>query len=202
MAQTRPLQRGIFIELVTVAWMTIEAGVSITAGIMAGSALLTAFGIDSVIELITGGVLLWRLRIEAKARHFHQVESAERRAHWIVAIALALLCVYVLFTSIYGLAAHVVPENTFPGMAISLLALIGMPFLARAKKHIALEIGSKALAGDAACSIVCAYLAGTVLVGLLLNTLFQWWWAEHIAGLLFLYWLFGETKEAFEEVHK
>jgi divalent metal cation (Fe/Co/Zn/Cd) transporter len=202
MAHSTHLHSGVRIEIVTVIWMTIEAVVSIGAGILASSALLTAFGIDSVIELMTGGVLLWRLQVEAQGSHRAHVVQAERRAHWIVAMALALLCLYVLATSIYGLIGYVVPESSFAGIGISLLAVLGMPFLAQEKKRVAKAINSKALAGDEACSIVCAYLAGTVLVGLLLNTLFQWWWAEHVAGLFFLYWLFGETKEAFEEIRK
>ena len=202
MNMQKPLFQGIRIEIISIIWMVVEAIVSIAAGIAACSALLTAFGIDSVIELVTAGTLLWRLYKEVGNNNVQEVAKAERVAHWVVAIALALLCLYVLGTSLYGLIAHVQPENSIPGIAISLLAVIGMPYLASQKKRIAKEINSKALAGDAACSIVCAYMAGCVLVGLVLNYLFHWWWAEHVAGLLFLYWLFKETKEAFETVQK
>ena len=198
----KALYKGIRIEIISIVWTVVEAIVSIAAGVAACSALLTAFGIDSVIELITAGTLVWRLKKEADANDAAEVAKAERLAHWVVAVALALLCLYVLGTSLYGLYARIQPENTIAGIAISLLAVIGMPYLAMQEKRIAKEINSKALAGDAACSIVCAFMAGTVLAGLVLNTLFHWWWAEHVAGLLFLYWLFKETREAFDTVQK
>ncbi len=196
------LAKGIRIELLSIIWMLVEATVSIAAGIAACSALLTAFGIDSVIELITAGVLLWRLSKEAVSNDAPATARAERFARWVVALALGLLCLYVLATSLYGLYAHILPGHSPTGILISLAAVVGMPWLAGQKKRIAQEINSKALTGDAACSIVCAYMAGTVLLGLVLNYLFHWWWAEHIAGLLFLYWLVKETKEAFDTLRK
>jgi divalent metal cation (Fe/Co/Zn/Cd) transporter len=193
-------RKGVQIEIITIIWMTVEAVVSIGAGIVARSALLTAFGLDSIIELVTGGVLLWRLSVETSGRHMEHIKQAEKRAHWIVAISLGLLCLYVLATSIYGLIGRLQPEGSLAGIGITLIAAVGMPFLAWKKKRIAKQINSNALAGDASCSIVCAYMAGAVLGGLLLNTLFHWWWAEPVAGILFLYWLFGETKESFETI--
>lgn len=198
----KALNKGIQIEVVSIVWMVAEAVVSIASGIAAGSALLTAFGIDSVIELVSAGALVWRLNKEAKHTNAQEAAKAERAAHWVVAVSLGLLCLYVLGASLYGLAAHLQPENSVPGIVISLIAVIGMPYLAWQKKRIAKEINSRALAGDAACSIVCAYMAGCVLAGLVLNNLFHWWWAEHIAGMLFLYWLFKETKEAFDILRK
>src|SRR5215472_5876087 len=102
-SRTAQVRFGVRIEVFTVMWMVVEAIVSIGAGIIAGSALLTAFGIDSVIELVSGGILLWRLLIEANGGEIERVEQAEHRAAWIVASSLALLCLYVLVTSIYGL---------------------------------------------------------------------------------------------------
>ncbi len=196
------VRKGIRIETISIIWMIIEALVSIIAGVAAASMLLTAFGIDSIIELISAGALLWRLQTESEGASLHKVERAERLAQWVVAIALGLLCCYVLVTSVYGIIVHIRPDNSLAGIIVSLIAVVGMPYLAKRKKNIAGEIGSKALEGDAACSIVCAYMAGTVLVGLGLNLLFQWWWAEYIAALLFLYWLFQETREAFMMLRK
>ena len=85
---------------------------------------------------------------------------------------------------------------------VTLMAVILMPFLAYRKRNIAGEIDSLALKDDATASITCAYMAGTVLVGLLLHSLFQWWWAEYLAGLVFLFWLAGETREAFHEARE
>ena len=197
--RTTDIRLGLQIEVVSIIWMIIEMAVSIGAGIAAGSILLTAFGIDSLIELVSGGILLWRLRVESQGGDVDRVEQAEHRAEWIVAISLGLLCVYVLVSAVYGLIRHVKPESTLLGIGISAAAVLIMPYLAVIKRRISNRIHSEALAGDAVNSITCAYMAGTVLIGLALNTLFSWWWAEYIAALLFLIWLARETWEALEE---
>jgi divalent metal cation (Fe/Co/Zn/Cd) transporter len=196
------VRSGVRIEVLTVIWMVVEAAVSLAAGIAAGSILLTAFGLDSVIELISGSVLLWRLSVEARGGAGERVEKVERVATWVVGITLALLCVYLLVASVYGLAARARPEASPVGIAISLLAVLVMPYLAVTKRRIARAIDSAALEGDAAESVTCAYMAATVLVGLALNAAFGWWWAEGLAALLFLFWLVRETWEVFEEVRE
>ena len=193
------IRQGIRIEIVSILWVVMEMAVSIGAGIAAGSVLLTAFGIDSLIELISGGILLWRLRVESLGGDVERVEQTEHRAEWVVAITLALLCVYVAVSSIYGLIIHSKPESAMLGIGISAAAVLIMPYLAIIKRRISNRIHSEALAGDAVESITCAYMAGTVLIGLALNALFGWWWAEHIAALLFLLWLARETWETFEK---
>lgn len=179
--------------------MALEAGVALTAGIAAGSILLISFGLDSVIELVSGSVLLWRLTAEQGSGDRERIESVEHQATRFVAVTLALLCVYVLVTSIYGLATQARPEASWAGIAISLGAVVVMPWLGISKRRIAARIDSSALRGDAAESITCGYMAATVLVGLVLNAAFHWWWAEDIAALVFLGWLVLETREAIEE---
>jgi divalent metal cation (Fe/Co/Zn/Cd) transporter len=198
-SQATAVQSGIRIEVLTIFWMVIEASVSISAGVLAGSVLLTAFGVDSIIELVSGAILLWRLRVEAQEKNTAQVERAEKQAAWVVGISLALLCLYVLFTALYGLLTGSKSESSPVGIAISAVAVLVMPWFAATKRQIAEQIHSGALRGDAACSLTCAYMAGTVLAGLVLNTLFHWWWAENIAALLFLYWLVQETRETLEQ---
>ncbi len=195
----RAIQSGINIEIITVIWMVIEMAVSIGAGIAAGSVLLIAFGFDSLIELVSGGILLWRLLVESQDHETEQVERAERIADWVVAIALALLCIYVLASAVYGLLLHSKPENSWIGIGVSAAAVIVMPYLSITKRRISHRINSEALAGDAVASITCAYMAATVLLGLALNVLLGWWWLEDAAALLFLAWLARETWEAFEE---
>lgn len=192
------LQRGVRLEKLTVTWMIIEAVGAIVAGILAGSLLLTAFGFDSVIELVSGAVLLWRLSVQAHGGSAVRVDWAERWAARAVAVALTLLCVYVLGSTVYGLAARSRPEASGLGIAISLAAVVVMPWLAVAKRRVARRIDSDALAGDATNSLTCGYMAAAVLLGLLLDARFAWWWAEDVAGLVFLLWLLGETREAFE----
>ncbi len=203
------VRTGVHVEYFTVAWMVVEAVVSIGAGVLAGSLLLVAFGLDSVIELISGGILLWRLSVEARGSTLERVERAEHRAAWVVAVSLALLCIYVLASCIYvlasaifGLVTQAKPEGSLIGIAISLAAVFVMPGLGITKRRIAARINSGALRGDAASSFTCAYMAATVLVGLVLNALFHWWWAEDLAALGFLVWLVLETREALEEARE
>jgi divalent metal cation (Fe/Co/Zn/Cd) transporter len=193
------IRSGIRIEVITILWMLLEMAGAIAAGLAAHSLLLVAFGLDSLIELVSGAILLWRLNVESQGGELARLEQAERRAAWVVAITLGLLCVYVLVSGVYGLLVHSRPTGTLLGIAITALAVVIMPFLAVSKRRISRSIESKALAGDAVNSITCAYMAGTVLVGLLLNRLFGWWWVENAAALLFLIWLLRETLEAFEE---
>ena len=114
-------------------------------------------------------------------------------------IVLVLLCLYILFTSIYGLVIHAQSESSLVSIGVSLAAVVFMPYLAKRKRGIARELESLALADDATASITCAYMAGTVLIGLALNTLFHWCWVEDVAALVFLFWLGRETLEAFEK---
>jgi divalent metal cation (Fe/Co/Zn/Cd) transporter len=190
------VQAGVRIEQVTIAWMAVEALVAIGAGIAARSVLLTAFGLDSVIELVTGGTLLWRLLTEAHAGSLTRVERAENRAAWVTGIALVLLCIYILASAGVALIGRVGPDRSYVGIALAITAVAGMPILARRKRAIAARMDSAALRGDAACSITCAYMAGTLLVGLVLNAAFGWWWADSLAALALLYWLQGEARDA------
>ena len=193
------IRLGIKVEILSILWMVIEMGISIGAGIAAKSILLIAFGVDSLIELISAGFLLWRLRLESQQKNSSQGMDAEHKATWGVAISLGLLCVYVLVTAVYGLLTRSKPEISILGIGISSAAVLIMPLLAISKRRISNQIHSDALAWDAVNSITCAYMAGTVLTGLLLNFLLGWWWIEDIAALVFLLWLGRETWEAFEE---
>lgn len=196
------VRTGVRVEVFTILWMMIEAAVSVEAGVLAGSALLIAFGIDSIIELVSGAILLWRLALEARGEETERVERAEQRASWVVACALVLLCLYVLATAIYGLIARSHPESSLAGIIISAAAVIVMPLLGVTKRRLAARLGSGALRGDAACSFTCGYMAATVLLGVGLNALFHWWWIEDVAALVFLFWLVGETREALEKARE
>src|SRR5581483_3130505 len=136
-ARTLDLRAGVRVEQVTVAWMVVEAVLSISAGLAAGSLLLTAFGLDSVIELVTGGALLWRLVAEARGGGLERAERAENRAAWVTGVALGLLCVYVVTSAALGLLGQREPETSYVGIAVAVAALVGMPVLARRKRAIA-----------------------------------------------------------------
>lgn len=189
---------GVRLEVVTVVWMALEAVLAIGAGVVARSVLLTAFGFDSVIELISGGVLLWRLSSEARGAGSERMESVERRAIRISAVLLVLLCAYVVFVGLAGLVARVRPEGSVLGVAVAATAVVFMPLLAWRKRRANLVIGSPALRADIAETITCAYLAGATLVGAGLNLVAGWWWAEYVAALVLLVFIAMETKEAIE----
>src|SRR5215469_3758941 len=179
----RDLRRGLLIEGVTIVWMVVEAVVAIGVGVTTRSGAALAFGIDSLIELGSAGVLVWRLRAEAERRPTAEVEAIERKAGRIVGGVLFALAAYVVLQSLAALVLRIEPEPSLVGIGLALAALVGMPLLARIKVGVAESIGSAALKGDAACSITCAYMAATLLGGLALNALFGWWWADPVAAL-------------------
>jgi len=198
-AQTRRAARaGVRIEQITVAWMLVEAALSIGAGLLAHSLLLVAFGLDSGIELITGAILLWRLSVQAHGASLTRVETAERQSAWVVAVALVVLCLYIVGSVGIGLLTQTRPDTSVLGLGVAAVAVISMPLLARRKRQLATQLDSAALRGDAACSMTCAAMAATLFVGLALNAFLGWWWAESVAALVFLVWLIPETREALE----
>ncbi len=194
-----PVKRGIQIEIVSMLWMVIEAVVAIGAGVSAHSLALTAFGADSVIELTAGGILLWRLYVEAKGAAIEKVKQAERRASWVVGSALLALAVYIVVSAGIDLWTHTGSETSMWGLALAIASGIIMPYLSRAKMKIGAKIGSAALQADGSCSIVCAYMAWTLIAGLFLTTLFGWWWLNALAGLVLVYFVVKEGIEAIQE---
>ena len=178
--------------------MLVEAVLAIGAGIAARSVLLTGFGFDSVIELLSGVTLLWRLSSEARGLSAPRLESVERRATRISAVLLVLLCVYLLFFGLGGLVVGLRPEGSVLGVVVSAAAVVVMPILAWRKRQANLMIGSAALRADIAETITCAYMAAATLAGAGLNLLFGWWWAEYLGALALLIFIAMETKEAIE----
>ncbi len=189
---------GVRLEVVTVVWMALEAVLAIGAGIVARSVLLTAFGFDSVIELISGGTLLWRLSSEARGAGGERLETVERRATRISAVLLVLLCAYVVLVGLAGLVSRLRPEASVLGVGVAVAAVLVMPLLAWRKRRANLVIGSPALRADIAETITCAYLAAATLVGAGLNLIAGWWWAEYAAALVLLVFIAMETKETIE----
>src|SRR5437588_7316885 len=202
---TAPLTRsgqvrlGVGIELVTIIWMTIEASIALIVGFMTRSVSLQGFGIDSIIELIAGGILLWRLLVEQGGGSVEAVEQAERRASWVTAIGLFALALYIVGDSAFSLLTQTKPEASWWGVGLAIAAAIIMPLLWQGKLRVAKQIGSAALRADAACSVTCAYMSLTLLAGLLLNRLFGWWWADPLAALALVYFLVQEGREALHE---
>ena len=197
-ARGAAIERGIRLEVVTIAWMIAEALLAIGAGVAARSVLLTAFGFDSVVELLSGIVLWRRLKFEAQGRSNDGIERMERTAARISGVLLILLCAYVVATSLGGLLLGLKPEGSILGIAVSGAALVVMPLLALAKRRANREIGSASLRADIAETITCAYLAAITLVGIALSSLLGFWWLQYIAAVALLIWLVPETREALE----
>ncbi len=193
------LRLGIGIEVVTIVWMMIEATVALIAGFASRSVSLEGFGIDSLIELLAGGILLWRLLVESRGSSQERIERAERRASWITALGLFALACYIVADSAWTLLAGSHPAASWWGVSLAIAAAIIMPLLWQGKLRVARRIGSAALKADAACSVTCAYMSFALLAGLLLNHILGWWWADPLAALALVYFILREGREAWHE---
>lgn len=178
------------LEYATLSWNSIEAAVSIGAGVLSGSVALIGFGADALIESASGSVLLWRLRSGEVG------ESRERRALQLVGLSFFALAAYVLFDAGKSLIRREPPETSVVGMVIATVSLIVMPLLARAKRRVAERIHSHALKADSRQTALCAYLSAILLVGLALNHLFGWWWSDPLAALVMVPIIAREGLEA------
>ncbi len=176
------VRRGRVLAYLTVGWNSVEAIVSIAAGAIAGSVALMGFGLDSVIETSSGAVMLWRLG-HANERDNCTRERSERVALRLVGVSFLLLAAYVAGDAAWSLYKREVPERSAFGIAITVLSLIVMPILARAKRKVARGLNSGALQADSRQTDICAYLSAIVLAGLLLNAALGWWWADPVAAL-------------------
>jgi divalent metal cation (Fe/Co/Zn/Cd) transporter len=173
--------RGRRIEYFTIVWNTIEGIIAVSAGAVAGSISLMGFGIDSFIEVISAGTLLWRMAVDA------DIESRERNERLslrIVGGCFVVLAAYISFESISDLAKKSAPEHSIPGIVLACVSLIVMPLLSRSKRRIGAQLGSRAMKADAKQTDFCIYLSSILLVGLVANSTLGWWWADQVSGLV------------------
>ncbi len=174
----RLIGRARTLSLLSIGWMTVEAGIAIVSALVAGSVALLAFGLDSLIELVSATTILWLYTGSRSGS-----DAAERRAQQIVAVCFGVLALYVTVDAINTLAGGPHPETSWPGVAVAAGAILVMPLLAHAKGRVAVQLGSAATAGDAAQSWLCAISAAAVLVSILANAALGWWWLDPITGL-------------------
>jgi divalent metal cation (Fe/Co/Zn/Cd) transporter len=163
----------------SLGWMTIEGAVAIIAGIVAGSIALIGFGLDSAIEGLASTIIIWRF---TGSRVFS--EAAEQRAQKLVAIQFFILAPYVSFEAVKALITSEHPDVSWVGIGLSIGSVIFMPILGIAKQRLADQIGSAATAGEGRQNMLCAYLAGALLIGLVGNAAAGAWWLDPIVGLL------------------
>jgi divalent metal cation (Fe/Co/Zn/Cd) transporter len=195
--RTALIREAFRLEYITLAWMTLEAAVAIGSGVAAGSLTLMAFGIDSLIELASAAVLVWRLNVEL--RHGQAfAETAERTASRIAGALLFALAAYVVATAGWKLWMRQGAEFSLPGLIITALAIPVMYFLARYKLQVAGALGSRAMRADAVESITCGWLAVVVVAALLAQLLTGAWWVDTLALLGVVWFLVREGREAWE----
>lgn len=175
--QTLVARAGRRLEVVTIGWNLVEAVVAVGAGVVAGSISLVGFGADSVIECLSGGVLLWRLRDGEGG------ERREQKALRLVGMSFLVLAAYVGTDAVRRLVTGGRAEASVVGVVVAALSLVVMPLLARAKRRVASELRSEALRADARQTDLCAYLSAILLLGLVLNAALGWWWADPVAAL-------------------
>ncbi|HEV3101539.1 MAG TPA: cation transporter [Candidatus Dormibacteraeota bacterium] len=185
-------------QWVTVGWMVVEGAIAIGAGIAARSVALTAFGVDSGIELFSSVVVLRRLLQRTESEERNSMTGGERSATRLVGLALYALIVYIVLSAGIALVFRFEPVGSPIGIGLTITSLVIMAVLWRWRLALAERLGSPALRGDAACSMVCLYMAGVALAGLLLNQLFGLWWADPLAALALIWWIRGEANEALE----
>jgi divalent metal cation (Fe/Co/Zn/Cd) transporter len=186
------MRKGRRLEYFTLGWNLTEALVGISAGVIAGSIALIGFGMDSIIESFSGASLLWRLQSgEAD-------EKREQFALKLVGVSFFVLAIYVAADAIKTLIQREPPAASIVGLCLSAVSIVVMPVLARAKRRVAARLNSRALMADSRQTDLCAYLSGILFVGLVLNALFGWWWADSIAAILMVPIISREGIEAFK----
>lgn len=178
-----------FIVAFTISYNILEAIVAITAGVLSSSVALIGFGLDSVIEVLSAAAVAWQFTRKDPERW----EKATVRA---IGLAFFALAAYVSIDAIMSLIAQEGPENSPLGIAITTLSLVVMPLLAWFEIRTGRELGSKSVLADARQLLLCVYLSGAVFLGLILNSLFGWWWADSVAALVVAFLAAREGLEA------
>jgi divalent metal cation (Fe/Co/Zn/Cd) transporter len=187
----RLARRARWLSWLSLAWMTVEGGVAIAAGVVAGSIALVGFGLDSAIEGFASVIIIWRFT----GNRIHSA-AAEERAQKLVAIQFFLLAPYVAVGSVRALIGGEHPDTTLVGILLACGSIIFMPMLGIAKQRIAHQLGSPATKGEGRQNMLCAYVAGALLIGLLGNTWFGAWWLDPTVGLLIAAVAVKEGREA------
>jgi len=176
----RLVRRGLRLNYATALYNLLEGIVAIAAGLVAGSVALVGFGVDSAIELSASGAAIWRLHADHDAEWR---ERSERLTLRIVGVLFLALALYVAVDAAKTLYTEEPPRESPVGIALAVLSLVVMPLLARAKRRVAVAMGSAALAAESQQTMICTYLSAILLGGLLLNASLGWWWADPLAAL-------------------
>jgi divalent metal cation (Fe/Co/Zn/Cd) transporter len=187
-------RKALRLEYFTVGYNAFEAIASIIAGKIAGSISLVGFGLDSIVESLSGLVMIWRLRKHGRIDKDEE-ERIERRAKKFVGLTFFLLALYVLVESVRKIVLRQTPDPSIPGIVIAVLSLIIMPLLAGRKMNIGKEIKMGSLIADAKETVVCSFLSLALLIGLVTRMAFDFRLADPIVGLIIVVYLLKEGCE-------
>jgi len=174
-------------------WHFVEFAIAVAAGIAASSIALIGFGFDSLIESLAGFIIVWRFRARRR-----DSEEAERRAQQLVAVSFFILAAYVGVETVRTFFGAHHPETSWVGIGLAAFTAPTMPLLAGAKQRVGQALGSSATVGEAGQNMICAYLSVALLIGLGLNALFAWWWADPAAALVIAAVAFREGVETWK----
>lgn len=175
------VKRGRYLEYLTIGYNSLEGVIAVSVGVMAGSIALVGFGFDSLIEVTSGSILLWRLHADLDEARRERIEALSLR---LVGVCFVVLALYVIYDSVKSLIRREAPEESIVGIVLAAVSLMIMPLLVRAKRKVARSINSGALMADSKQTELCTYLSAILLGGLLLNAFLGWWWADPIAALV------------------
>lgn len=190
------LRRAQSLTLLTIGWNMIEGVVALSAALAAGSVALLGFGVDSFVESSSGAVMIWRLWAEGRVADRHAIERLDHRARKLIALSLFGLAAFVAFDAVTTLRSAERPEVSTFGIGITLLSIVVMQWLARAKRRTAVALGSRAMEADAFQTTACFWLSIITLAGIGLNAAFGWWWADPVAALGMSVFLIKEGRGA------
>ena len=179
--RARVVRRGRYLEYFTIGYNSLEGLIAVAAGLLAGSIALVGFGFDSLIEVTSGALLLWRLHADVDEVKRERVEAISLR---LVGVCFIVLALYVIQNSIWSLLKREAPDESLVGIILAAVSLVIMPLLVRSKRRVARSINSGALMADSKQTELCTYLSAILLGGLLLNALLGWWWADPVAALI------------------
>lgn len=191
-------KKAFYLSLFTVAYNLLEGIISVIAGMLSGSIALVGFGLDSFVESLSGGVMIWRFRGFGNLSH-EEEERMEAKAARLVAYTFFILGVYVLYESFKKLILREVPEPSLLGIVIAIVSLVVMPVLFIAKNSVGKSIGSRGLVADSKQTLACCFLSAALLLGLGLNYLYGIWWADPAAGLIIVIFFMKEGYEILSE---
>ena len=197
--RTRMLRSAVRLEWLTVGWNMVEGVIAVAAALAAGSVALLGFGIDSFVETVSGAVILWRIGAERRSTDVARINRVEGIARRGVALSLWLLALYVAADASGALISGERPSSSAVGVALLVVSVAVMKWLANTKRNVALALHSHAMEADAAQTDYCWKLSVVALLGLVANAVLGWWWADPVAALGLAVLIAGEARRTWKQ---